>query len=125
MKELKNYQSFEISNFDKITKGITKPSYRIQNIVNSTALVGENENNEIENESEGNIKEEFNKNGIKNKEIPENKIPDNAKEENNENKEKENKENEENKENNKIEEEEFPIAQEEKPEIDNNNNNLN
>ncbi len=128
MKELKNYQSFEISNFDKITKGISKPSYRIQDIVNSTALVGENENNEIENESEGNIKEEFNKNGIKNKEIPENKIPDNAKEENNENKEKENKENEENneneenKENNKIEEEEFPLAQEEKPEIDNNNN---
>ena len=128
MKELKNYQNFEISNFDKITKGITKPSYRIQNIVNSTALVGENENNEIENESEGNIKEEFNKNGIKNKEIPENKIPDNVKAENNENKEKENKENEENneneenKENNKIEEEEFPIAQEEKPEIDNNNN---
>ena len=132
MKELKNYQNFEISNFDKITKGITKPSYRIQNIVNSTALLGENENNEIENESEGNIKEEFNKNGIKNKEIPENKIPDNAKEENNENKENENKENEnkeneenneneENKENNKIEEEEFPIAQEEKPEIDNNN----
>ena len=80
MKELKNYQSFEISNFDKITKGITKPSYRIQDIVNSTALIGENENNEIENESEGNIKEEFNKNGIKNKEIPENKIPDNAKE---------------------------------------------
>ena len=34
MKELKNYQNFEMANFDKITKGIAKPSSRIQNIVN-------------------------------------------------------------------------------------------
>ena len=123
MKELKNYQSFEISNFDKITKGIAKPSSRIQNIVNSTALVGEDENNEIENESEGNIKEELNKNGIKSKEIPENKIIDNAKEENKINQENEN-ENNDNKENNNnnnnIEEEEYPTPQEEKTNIDNN-----
>ena len=33
LKELKNYQSFEMASFDKITKGITKPSSRIQNIV--------------------------------------------------------------------------------------------
>ena len=36
LKELKNYQNFEMSNFDKITKGITKPCARIQNIVSST-----------------------------------------------------------------------------------------
>jgi hypothetical protein len=124
MKELKNYQSFEISNFDKITKGIAKPSSRIQNIVNSTALAGEDENNEIENESEGNIKEELNKNGIKNKEIPENKIIDNTKEENkiNQENDNENNENKENKEsnNNNIEEEEYPTPQEEKTNIDNN-----
>ena len=126
MKELKNYQSFEISNFDKITKGIAKPSSRIQNIVNSTALAGEDENNEIENESEGNIKEELNKNGIKNKEIPENKIIDNTKEENkiNQENDNENNENKENKEsnNNNIEEEEYPTPQEEKTNIDNNIN---
>ena len=124
MKELKNYQSFEISNFDKITKGIAKPSSRIQNIVNSAALVGEDENNEIENESEGNIKEELNKNGIKSKEIPESKIIDNAKEENkiNQENDNENNENKENKEsnNNNIEEEEYPTPQEEKTNIDNN-----
>ena len=122
MKELKNYQSFEISNFDKITKGIAKPSSRIQNIVNSTALVGEDENNEIENESEGNIKEELNKNGIKSKEMPENKIIDNAKEENkiNQENENENNDNKENNNNNNIEEEEYPTPQEEKTNIDNN-----
>ena len=124
MKELKNYQSFEISNFDKITKGIAKPSSRIQNIVNSTALAGEDENNEIENESEGNIKEELNKNGIKNKEIPENKIIDNTKEENkiNQENENENNDNKENNNNNNIEEEEYPTPQEEKTNIDNNIN---
>ena len=36
LKELKNYQNFEMSNFDKITKGITKPCSRIQSIVSST-----------------------------------------------------------------------------------------
>ena len=48
MKELKNYQSFEMASFDKITKGITKPSSRIQNIVNSTAKVGEDDSEDIE-----------------------------------------------------------------------------
>ena len=51
LKELKNYQNFELANFDKITKGITKPSSRIQNIVNSAALVEEGENVEIKNEN--------------------------------------------------------------------------
>ena len=51
LKELKNYQNFELANFDKITKGITKPSSRIQNIVNSAALVEEGENEEIKNEN--------------------------------------------------------------------------
>ena len=51
LKELKNYQNFELANFDKITKGITKPSSRIQNIVNSAALVEEGENKEIKNEN--------------------------------------------------------------------------
>ena len=53
MKELKNYQNFEMANFDKITKGIAKPSSRIQNIVNSTT---------------GNIEDEKNENEIKGKE---------------------------------------------------------
>ena len=36
LKELKNYQNFEMANFDKITKGIAKPCARIQSIVSST-----------------------------------------------------------------------------------------
>ena len=36
LKELKNYQNFEMANFDKITKGIAKPCARIQSIVTST-----------------------------------------------------------------------------------------
>ena len=36
LNELKNYQNFEISNFDKITKGVIKPCARIQSIVSST-----------------------------------------------------------------------------------------
>ena len=55
MKELKNYQNFEMSNFDKITKGITKPCARIQCIVSSTTGVQEDENEENEeNEENGN-----------------------------------------------------------------------
>ena len=54
MKELKNYQSFEMANFDKITKGITKPCARIQSIVSSTTGIKEDENDENENENEAN-----------------------------------------------------------------------
>ena len=52
MKELKNYQSFEMANFDKITKGITKPCARIQSIVSSTTGMKEDEKDENENENE-------------------------------------------------------------------------
>ena len=48
MKELTNYQNFEMANFDKITKGITKPCARIQNIVSSTTGIQENDNDENE-----------------------------------------------------------------------------
>ena len=48
MKELKNYQNFEMSNFDKITKGIAKPCSRIQNIVSSTTGVKEDDKDENE-----------------------------------------------------------------------------
>ena len=48
MKELKNYQNFEMANFDKITKGIAKPCARIQCIVSSTTGVQEDEKEENE-----------------------------------------------------------------------------
>ncbi len=41
--ELKNYQNFEISNFDKITKGVIKPCARIQSIVSSATGFREDE----------------------------------------------------------------------------------
>ena len=50
LKELKNYQSFEMSNFDKITKGITKPCARIQSIVSSTTGIRDDEDENDENE---------------------------------------------------------------------------
>ena len=46
IKELKNYQNFEMSNFDKITKGIAKPCARIQCIVSSTTGIQEDENDQ-------------------------------------------------------------------------------
>ena len=46
IKELKNYQNFEMANFDKITKGIAKPCSRIQCIVSSTTGIQEDENDE-------------------------------------------------------------------------------
>jgi len=75
MKELKNYQNFEMANFDKITKGITKPCARIQSIVSSTTGLKEDEKddeNEIkggeeydeeDEEGEGNNNENQNQNG--------------------------------------------------------------
>jgi len=84
LKELKNYQSFELASFDKITKGITKPSYRIQNIVNSTAKLeeGENDNENIAEEE----KEQEQKNVIEKNEEEEKEKEDNEEEENNVNK---------------------------------------
>ena len=75
MKELKNYQNFEMANFDKITKGITKPCARIQSIVSSTTVLKEDEKddeNEIkggeeydeeDEDGEGNNNENQNQNG--------------------------------------------------------------
>ena len=68
LKELKNYQNFEMANFDKITKGITKPCARIQSIVSSTTgyreegVEDEEENKEIEGKEKGNDGEENNEN---------------------------------------------------------------
>ena len=71
MKELKNYQNFEMANFDKITKGIAKPCTRIQSIVGSTKGVQEEEKNE----KKENVNENANENNgnEKEKEIEENK----------------------------------------------------
>ena len=52
LNELKNYQNFEISNFDKITKGVIKPCARIQSIVSSTTGIKEEDIKENENENE-------------------------------------------------------------------------
>ena len=90
LNELKNYQNFEISNFDKITKGVIKPCARIQSIVSSTTGIkdeksedgksgakgeeneenkGENENNGKGGETENN--EHENENGYNDKQIEE------------------------------------------------------
>ena len=121
MKELKNYQSFEMANFDKITKGITKPCARIQSIVSSTTGIKEDENDENGNENEAN-------NEINNKENKENEQKENEEEEKgneeqiengeeennniNDGNENEGEENVEN--NNELEGEEQPLEQEEK-----------
>jgi len=94
MKELKNYQNFEMANFDKITKGIAKPSSRIQNIVNSTT-----DNLEDEKEEKDEKDENENENEIKGKEEydEEEEIEEENKNENeNENKNEENGEKQEN-----------------------------
>ena len=114
LKELKNYQSFELASFEKITKGITKPSSRIQNIVNSTAKLEETEN---END---NIAEEVQeqKNVIEKNEEEEKEKEDNEEEKNNVNKDDDIKEN-----NNENDEEEKQPQQEGENEIHNENNN--
>ena len=92
LNELKNYQNFEISNFDKITKGVIKPCARIQSIVSSTTGIkdeksedgksgakdeeneenkDENENNGKEGETENNEHENENENGDNDKQIDE------------------------------------------------------
>ena len=121
MKELKNYQSFEMANFDKITKGITKPCARIQSIVSSTTGIKEDENDENGNENEAN--NEMNDKENKENEQKENEEEEKGNEEQIENGEEENnniddgnenegKENVEN--NNELEGEEQPLEQEEK-----------
>ena len=116
--ELKNYQNFEISNFDKITKGVIKPCSRIQSIVSSaTGIKDEDEkNDEEENENENkeekeNNNEEENKNSNDKKEEKleeeknENDKDDKDKEVNLVNEEKEEKEDDEEKNKEKEEEE--------------------
>ena len=88
MKELKNYQNFEMANFDKITKGIAKPCARIQCIVSSTTGVQEDEKeeNEIKGKEEYDEEEEGdkeNKNENTNEKKEENWEQNNNKNENN------------------------------------------
>ena len=78
LKELQNYQNFEISNFDKITKGVIKPCSRIQNIVSSTTgikdeEVEKNSNNENANSDENEEENDENQNEEENNENEEQK----------------------------------------------------
>ena len=121
MKELKNYQSFEMANFDKITKGITKPCARIQSIVSSTTGIREDENdeneneenneNQNENENNNNEQEEQVEQEKKEEERNEEQIPNEEVNNNNVNEEKENQEEGNNENNNEIEGEEQNLEQ--------------
>ena len=113
MKELKNYQSFEMASFDKITKGITKPCSRIQNIVNSTAKVGEDDSEDIEKVSNKN-ENQINEQGQK-KTDNKNEEEQQKEEENNVNKDNNNKIGEDNDDNNEGEEQ--PLQEEDKNEF--------
>ena len=127
MKELKNYQSFEMANFDKITKGITKPCARIQSIVSSTTGIREDENDENENENENeenneNQNENENNNNEQAEQVEQEKkeeegneeqIPNEEVNNNNVNEEKENQEEGNNENNNEIEGEEQNLEQNE------------
>ena len=108
--ELKNYQNFEISNFDKITKGVIKPCSRIQSIVSSATGIKDDGEEEKKNENVNKGEEENNENKeINNKDVI-----------NKDNEEKQNEEeNDENKENNQ-EDKENDNNEEEKDEIDDN-----
>lgn len=54
LKELINYQNFEMSNIDKITKNIMKPCSRIQSIVSSATVINDGDEGEEEEEELGN-----------------------------------------------------------------------
>ena len=83
--ELKNYQNFEISNFDKITKGVIKPCSRIQSIVSSaTGIKDEDEKNDEE-ENENENKEEKEKNNDEENKDSNDKKEEKLEEEKNEN----------------------------------------
>ena len=120
MKELKNYQSFEMANFDKITKGITKPCARIQSIVSSTTGIREDENDENENEENNENQNENNNNNEQEEQVEQEKkeeegneeqIPNEEVNNNNVNEEKENQEEGNNENNNEIEGEEQNLEQ--------------
>ena len=115
MKELKNYQSFEMANFDKICA-------RIQSIVSSTTGIREDENDENENENEENNENqnENNNNNEQEEQVEQEKkeeegneeqIPNEEVNNNNVNEEKENQEEGNNENNNEIEGEEQNLEQ--------------
>ena len=58
LKELKNYQNFEMSNFDKITRGVIKPCGRIQSIISSASHKQNDDGDITENEKKSEIIEE-------------------------------------------------------------------
>ena len=53
--ELKIYQNYEISNFDKIAKGVIKPSARIQSIVSSATNLKDEEEKKSEEKDKENV----------------------------------------------------------------------
>ena len=126
MKELKNYQSFEMANFDKITKGITKPCARIQSIVSSTTGIKEDENdenNEMNNENNNEAVSQEQQKENENKEKEKEEQINNGEEENNINDNNINEAEENNENNNDIEGEEHNLEQENKNEEEGNENN--
>ena len=59
--ELKIYQNYEISNFDKIAKGVIKPSARIQSIVSSATNLKDEEEKKSEEKDKENVDNPENK----------------------------------------------------------------
>ena len=89
LKELKNYQNFEMANFDKITKGIAKPCARIQSIVSSTTgykeeVDGEKDEIKGKEEEDNDENNEENENNKENEVEQDNNEHDNGEEEDNE-----------------------------------------
>ena len=97
LSELKNYQNFEISNFDKITRGVIKPCSRIQNIVSSATGIKDDEeeekNEKEETKEEKKEKNEENVNANEEREKEEEKKEEKEKEKEEENNDEENKKN--------------------------------
>ena len=102
--ELKIYQNYEISNFDKIAKGVIKPSARIQSIVSSATNLKDEEEKKSE---------EKDKESVDNPENKENK-------DDNDNNNKEKKEVNEQKEENENEDEDDELEENEIEEEDDN-----
>ena len=96
--ELKIYQNYEISNFDKIAKGVIKPSARIQSIVSSATNLKDEEEKKSEEKDKENVDNPENK---ENKDDNDN----NNKEENEQKEENENEDEDDELEENEIEEE--------------------
>jgi hypothetical protein len=70
LKELKNYQNFEMSNFDKITRGVIKPCGRIQSIISSASHKQNDDGDKNENEKKSEMKEENQENAQKEHQRP-------------------------------------------------------